>query len=626
MPFPADYDTLTRVSADDYLDTPGKEGDVIIGQIQDAIEAMQAAIGKTGETAAGTIEAQLAAVPATIASLAPAETPATIGATISGAAQKTTPADSDKFPASDSAAGGVLKWFSWADIKAALKSIFATLAGVAGGQTLFGGTEAGETLTLRSTAHATKGKILFGSSSAFDEVLNDWGFGTTNPSATTHVLSTTEQQRLGYDAANYLSATVSSGGVVTYSATGGQYIFRGINSTATLGSDLVTNGTFDTDLSGWTDSGSNWSWTAGVAYHAPGAADTLSQNITVTSGSTYLVEITLSARTAGSVQLNLGSVPLTDFGTTISLSTPATYRRTLVAGASGSVSLSLIPTSAFDGSVDSIKVRNVTLGSVTATLILQNSDGSTGFQMRSGGATQWNTFIGTDAGRSVSIGYNNSALGANALRAVTTALNNTAIGYNALNVCTIGSLNTAVGSGAGQAVSSGYGNSLLGYQAGALVSTGMYNSAFGSNTLSAMVSGGYNTAIGYSSMTGTGAGSNNSAYGGYAGRYIADGTTANATCDNSVFIGHQTKALASGQTNQTVIGYNATGLGSNTTVIGSSATLKFKAFGTPILTPAASSVPTVNGELTVEATSNTSLTFRLKGTDGTVRSASLTLS
>lgn len=38
-----------------------------------------------------------------------------------------------------------------------------------------------------------------------------------------------------------------------------------------------------------------------------------------------------------------------------------------------------------------------------------------------------------------------------------------------------------------------------------------------------------------------------------------------------------------------------------------------------------SSVPTVNGELTVEATSNTQLTFRLKGTDGTVRSASLTL-
>ena len=107
MTFPADYDTLTRVTADDYLDTAGKEGDVLLGQIQDAIEAIQAAIGKTGETAAGTIEARLAAIPAAVAaavtahevaadphgqyvtaaevaSLAPAETAATVGALIAG--------------------------------------------------------------------------------------------------------------------------------------------------------------------------------------------------------------------------------------------------------------------------------------------------------------------------------------------------------------------------------------------------------------------------------------------------------------------------------------------------------------------------------------------------------------
>lgn len=42
-------------------------------------------------------------------------------------------------------------------------------------------------------------------------------------------------------------------------------------------------------------------------------------------------------------------------------------------------------------------------------------------------------------------------------------------------------------------------------------------------------------------------------------------------------------------------------------------------------TPAATHTPTVNGELAVEMTSNTLLTFRLRGTDGTVRSATLTL-
>lgn len=42
--------------------------------------------------------------------------------------------------------------------------------------------------------------------------------------------------------------------------------------------------------------------------------------------------------------------------------------------------------------------------------------------------------------------------------------------------------------------------------------------------------------------------------------------------------------------------------------------------------PLSSATPASNGELTVEATSNTSLTFKLKGSDGTVRSGSLTLS
>jgi hypothetical protein len=44
-----------------------------------------------------------------------------------------------------------------------------------------------------------------------------------------------------------------------------------------------------------------------------------------------------------------------------------------------------------------------------------------------------------------------------------------------------------------------------------------------------------------------------------------------------------------------------------------------------ISSPAASITPANNSELVVEATSNTTLTFKLKGTDGTVRSATLTL-
>ena len=59
---------------------------------------------------------------------------------------------------------------------------FAILAGQAGGQTINGGTAASENLTLFSTANATKGKILFGTS-GYDEANNRLGIGTSSPNA-----------------------------------------------------------------------------------------------------------------------------------------------------------------------------------------------------------------------------------------------------------------------------------------------------------------------------------------------------------------------------------------------------------------------------------------------------------
>jgi hypothetical protein len=46
------------------------------------------------------------------------------------------------------------------------------------------------------------------------------GIGTITPSAKLHALATTEQLRLGYDASNYMSATVNSAGLVTLDAVG----------------------------------------------------------------------------------------------------------------------------------------------------------------------------------------------------------------------------------------------------------------------------------------------------------------------------------------------------------------------------------------------------------------------
>lgn len=58
---------------------------------------------------------------------------------------------------------------------------YAYLPGRAGGQILNGGINSGDDLTLRSTAHATKGNIFFGTST-YDEVNNRLGIKTTNPS------------------------------------------------------------------------------------------------------------------------------------------------------------------------------------------------------------------------------------------------------------------------------------------------------------------------------------------------------------------------------------------------------------------------------------------------------------
>lgn len=71
----------------------------------------------------------------------------------------------------------------------------------------------GTTLTTGSTLQTLSEKMtILGSGNV--------GIGTTAPSAKLHTISTTEQLRLGYDASNYLSATIGSTGSATLALTG----------------------------------------------------------------------------------------------------------------------------------------------------------------------------------------------------------------------------------------------------------------------------------------------------------------------------------------------------------------------------------------------------------------------
>lgn len=69
------------------------------------------------------------------------------------------------------------------------------LVGASGGQTVIGGSASGENLILSSTAHATKGKILLGTLSAYDEVNDRLGLGQTAPQAALHVEGVTAVAR-----------------------------------------------------------------------------------------------------------------------------------------------------------------------------------------------------------------------------------------------------------------------------------------------------------------------------------------------------------------------------------------------------------------------------------------------
>ena len=396
-------------------------------------------------------------------------------------------------------------------------------------------------MTLRSTAHATKGAIIFGAASSYDEANNRLGIGTLTPAAKVHALATTEQLRLGYDDSNYLSCTVSSAGQTTFNGSLGQYVFlTPVASTATLGAELVSNNSFATDLASWT-AGAGWSWSSGGALHTAGNTATLETTVAVTSGQTYEIIITISNRTAGSISVAIGAASVIESGTTTAFT--ASFDTGVVAVASGSVALIITPTSDFNGRVDDVSVRQVTLISAPALMRITES-GSSSFEMR-----------------------------------VSRVLESMSCGLASHRSHVSGIYNTSYGFSAARDILTGEGNSSFGRGACYALTTGDNNSAFGRSAAVALTTGGGNCMFGFNSGRGITTTSNNITIGSDAGRYLANGSTALSTPSNSVFVGALTKASANNITAENVFGYNATGIGNNTTVIGASTNVKTQIFG-----------------------------------------------
>jgi hypothetical protein len=128
---------------------------------------------------------------------------------------------------------------------------------------------------------------------------------------------------------------------------------------------------------------------------------------------------------------------------------------------------------------------------------------------------------------------------------------NTAIGDNALKNSLTGNSNTAGGFYSLFSNTDGNGNSVWGYNAS------FYNTI-----------GNKNVSVGTQSLLFNTTGSNNTAIGSESGKFLANKTSDATILNNSVMLGCLTSPLGDNQSNQIVIGYNATGLGSNTATIG----------------------------------------------------------
>jgi len=152
--------------------------------------------------------------------------------------------------------------------------------------------------------------------------------------------------------------------------------------------------------------------------------------------------------------------------------------------------------------------------------------------------------------------------------------NNVGIGFEALTSNTTGSSNTASGYRSLYGNTTGNNNTASGFLSLFSNITGNYNTASGRDSLISNNTGNYNTANGYQALYANTTGGNNTASGSSAGRFIADGTTANQTSGTSVYLGANTKPLANGDANEIVIGYNAIGAGSNSVVLGNDSITK----------------------------------------------------
>lgn len=116
--------------------------------------------------------------------------------------------------------------------------------------------------------------------------------------------------------------------------------------------NMVYNADFLAGSAGWTLGSANWAWTAGthlLTRTANADASTVTQNTACVNGVSYSVVFTLT-RSAGSITVSLGGTNGT------ARSSSATFRETIVCGATANAPLTFTPDATFAGTLDVVAV------------------------------------------------------------------------------------------------------------------------------------------------------------------------------------------------------------------------------------------------------------------------------
>ena len=259
----------------------------------------------------------------------------------------------------------------------------------------------------------------------------------------------------------------------------------------------------------------------------------------------------------------------------------------------GSMSLSSLNTGDHNTAVGSNAIRQGGAANGSRNTAIGSS------ALSNGGETNDNTALGYGTLSGIITGNSNVALGNYVLNSNTTAAFNVGVGFEALKNTTTGGSNTAIGRGSMMYNTTGDVNTAVGEYSLISNTSGRYNTSIGVQSQEQNTTGGNNTAIGVAAIDRNTTGSNNAILGAFAGRYISNGTTYNTSINNSVLIGANSKPLASGGSNEIVIGYNAIGNGSNTVTIGNNSITDVKTFGVI-------SAPGFTGPLSGNVTGNVS--------------------